>query len=251
MNIKWDSKNYTEKFSFVGEYGKDVLSLVDEGEGGTAVDLGCGNGCLTEKLAEKGYRVLGVDASEEMIREAKKLHPDFEFLKADAAKFRLEEKADVIFSNAVLHWIDADKQEETAKNIFSQLKKGGVFVCEFGGKGNCETVHSALEKAFEKRGLIYPRTFYFPSVGEYGSLLEKCGFTVTYAVLFKRPTEQKTDKGLENWIRMFIKTPFADMESERADEIIDEAVSALKDKLYINGKWFVDYVRIRVKAEKG
>lgn len=250
MNIKWDSENYSKNFSFVGKYGEDVLTLVDSREDGIAVDLGCGNGCLTEKLAEKGYTALGVDASEEMIEEAKKLHPDFEFLKADAAKFRLEEKADVIFSNAVLHWIDADKQEETAKNIFSQLKKGGVFVCEFGGKGNCEAVHSALEKAFEKRGLRYPRTFCFPSVGEYASLLEKCGFRVTYAVLFDRPTEQKTDKGLENWIRMFIKIPFENMDEKLAGEIIDEAVESLREKLYIDGKWYVDYVRLRIKAEK-
>lgn len=250
MNIKWDSENYSENFSFVGKYGEDVLTLVDSREDGVAVDLGCGNGCLTEKLAEKGYTVLGVDASPEMISEARRLHKNTEFIMADAALFSLEEKADVIFSNAMLHWIDNDRQEETARNIFSQLKKGGKFVCEFGGKGNCEEVHSALEKAFEKRGLEYRRTFYFPSVGEYASLLEKCGFKVTYALLFDRPTLQKTQKGLENWIRMFIKIPFENMDEKLAGEIIDEAVESLREKLYIDGKWYVDYVRLRIKAEK-
>ena len=250
MNIKWDSENYLKNFSFVGRYGEDVLNLVDTSENVMAIDLGCGNGCLTEKLAEKGFRVLGIDASEDMIKTAKKLHSNIDFVMADAAEFDLHEKADVIFSNAMLHWIDANKQENTMSNISSQLKSNGQFVCEFGGKGNCEAVHSALETAFRKRGLIYPRTFYFPSIGEYTPILEKYGLKVTYAALFNRPTEQNTQQGLENWIRMFIKTPFENMESEQSDEIINEAVFALKERLYKNGKWFVDYVRIRIKAEK-
>ena len=57
MNIKWDSENYLKNFSFVGRYGEDVLNLVDTSENGMAIDLGCGNGCLTEKLVEKGYSI--------------------------------------------------------------------------------------------------------------------------------------------------------------------------------------------------
>ena len=64
------------------------------------VDLGCGNGALTQKLADRGYRVLGVDDSAEMVAEARALHPGLPFQKGDAVTFQLEEKADVIFSNA-------------------------------------------------------------------------------------------------------------------------------------------------------
>lgn len=68
------------------------------------------------------------------------------------------------------------------------------------------------------------------------------------ALLFDRPTVQKTEQGLENWIRMFVKEPFAGISDEMKEEIIQETVEALRGRLYQDGKWFVDYVRIRIKA---
>ena len=250
MNINWDVKGYSDNFSFVHEYGEDVLGLITAQSGGFAVDLGCGNGALSKKLCDRGYDVLGIDASADMIAAAKKMNPDINFMVADAADFTLDKKADVIFSNAVLHWIDADKQENVISNISEQLKTGGQFVCEFGGKGCGEAVHKALENSFEKRGLVYERIFYFPTIGEYTPLLEKYGLRVVYASLFNRPTEQKGDNGLENWIKMFVKKPFENLDNDVENAIIAESVEALKNTLYKNGKWFVDYVRIRIKAKK-
>lgn len=250
MNIKWNAKDYTDNFSFVHKYGEDVLALIDAAPGSFVVDLGCGNGALSEKLKEKGYRVLGVDASADMMETAKKLHPAIDFMAGDATEFSLEEKADVIFSNAVFHWIDGEKQELLVKNVANQIKPGGELVCEFGGRGCAELVHSTLERNFAKRGLSYPRTFYFPTIGEYAPILEKYGLRVEYAALFDRPTVQSTENGLEDWIRMFVKKPFEALSVETADEIIHETVEELRDKLFADGKWIVDYVRIRFRARK-
>lgn len=167
MNIQWEAGKYTENFDFVHRYGESVLELVEAEAGGLVVDLGCGNGALTQKLADRGYRVLGVDDSAEMVAEARALHPGLPFQKGDAVTFQLEEKADVIFSNAVLHWIDGSRQQALARNVAAQLKPGGQFIFEFGGKGCAERVHSSLERQFARRGLAYPRTFYFPTIGEY------------------------------------------------------------------------------------
>lgn len=250
MNIKWNANDYTDHFAFVHQYGEDVAALVDAEPGSLVVDLGCGNGALSEKLREKGYRVLGVDASEDMLATARKLHPELTFLYGDATEFELSEKADVIFSNAVFHWIDADRQEKLAANLAAQLKTGGELVCEFGGKGCAETVHASLEKNFAKRGLSYTRAFYFPTIGEYASILEKHGFRVEYAVLFDRPTVQSTEDGLRDWILMFDKKPFEGLPEQTAKEIIDETVEELRNVLFADGRWIVDYVRIRIKARK-
>lgn len=250
MNIKWESEKYTDNFDFVYKYGEGVLELIDTPKGSFAVDLGCGNGALSERLIEKGYEVLGIDASADMIEAARRLHPDISFECADILEFNLSQKADVIFSNAVLHWIDADKQEAAIRNISSQLKPNGQFVCEFGGKGCAEAVHSALERNFKKHGFVYPRVFYFPTIGEYAPILEKYGLKVEYAVLFDRPTEQKTENGLENWIRMFVKKPFENMDKVMQDDIINETVNELRGTLCKDNKWIVDYVRIRIKARK-
>lgn len=250
MNIKWNACDYKENFAFVHQYGEDVLNLISAKEGALVVDLGCGNGALSKKLLDRGYRVLGIDASEEMLNIARSQYPEIEFQQGDAVEFNLASKADVIFSNAVLHWIDADKQERMIQNICGQLKTGGQFVCEFGGKGCAERIHSTLEKYFVKHGLTYRRTFFFPSIGDYAPILERCGFRVEYATLFDRPTEQKTANGLADWIHMFVKAPFEGVERTAAEEIIAQTVEELKGELYRDGKWYVDYVRIRFQVRK-
>lgn len=93
--------------------------------------------------------------------------------------------------------------------------------------------------------------FYFPSIGEYASLLENAGFQVRYAVLFDRPTVLKGEHGLRDWIDMFVQTPFRVVANlEDIEAIKSMAVNELKPVLYKNGKWYADYVRIRMKAYK-
>lgn len=251
MNITWNADGYQQNFSFVPQYGESVMELIDAPKGSFVVDLGCGNGTLTEKLAQRGYRVLGVDASGEMLALARRDHPSLDFAHGDAVDFSLEEKADVIFSNAVFHWIDAHKQRALARNIAAQLAPGGQLVCEFGGYGCAECVHSALESAFQKRGLAYPRVFYFSTVGQHAPLLESAGLRVTCALLFDRPTPQKGENGVRDWINMFVKAPFEGMDDALREEIIAEAVEATRPQLQqADGTWIVDYVRIRIKAVK-
>lgn len=145
MNIKWNADKYEKGFSFVHRYGEAVLDMVDLPEGSRMIDLGCGNGALTAKLAEKGYDVIGIDDSAEMLQLAEELHPGIAFQKGDARSFDVDKKADGIFSNAVFHWIDDSDQGRMLENIYAQLVDGGELVCEFGGYGCAETVHLALE----------------------------------------------------------------------------------------------------------
>lgn len=250
MNITWDAEGYRERFSFVHQYGEDVLKLIEAPQGKRVVDLGCGNGALTQKLAELGCQVVGIDASKEMLAVAQKQYPQLSFRLGNALDFQLERKAQVIFSNAVFHWIDEDKQDAMLEHIASQLETGGQLVCEFGGKGCAEAVHSTLETCFAKRGLHYPRVFYFPSIGEYAPMLERQGLKVEYAVLFNRPTLQQGEQGLHDWICMFVKEPFRGMDEEMKEAIIREAQQLLEPILTRDGKWYIDYVRIRIRARK-
>lgn len=250
MNIAWDAQNYANNFAFVPQYGQAVLDLVDAPNGSFIVDLGCGNGSLTQELTDRGHRVLGIDASEEMLALAQQQHPSLDFKLGNALTFKLEQPADVVFSNAVFHWIDADKQLNMLKNIAANLKTGGKLVTEFGGKGCAEAVHGTLEKNFATKGLNYLRSFYFPTIGEYAPLLEEAGFKVEYALLFDRPTKQVGDDGLANWIRMFDTAPFEGLKTELKEELITKTVEDLRGTLYLDGCWYVDYVRIKIKAVK-
>ena len=251
MNINWDADKYTSDFSFVHQYGESVTELIDVDNNSMLLDLGCGNGALTKALQDKGYIVKGIDASKELLDIARKNYPDIEFIQADATNFSLQESVDVVFSNAVFHWIDKELQQSMLKCVHNALKENGQFVFEFGGYGNNQLIHSALAKIFSEYGYIYKMPFYFPTISEYTTLLENTGFRVKYAVLFDRPTELKGENGLKDWINMFVKTPFSVIENEDVKEaMIDKAVDNLRDVLYKDGKWYADYVRIRIKAIK-
>ncbi|WP_298074524.1 hypothetical protein [uncultured Bacteroides sp.] len=139
--------------------------------------------------------------------------------------------------------------------LLSQLRYFGntngnwEFVFEFGGHGNNQKIHGTLTRAFAEYGYCYEMPFYFPTIGEYAALLEKTGFEVHFAVLFDRLTGLKGERGLEDWINMFDRTPFLIVKTEQEKaEIVDKAVEALRNDLFINGKWYADYVRLRMKA---
>ena len=88
----------------------------------------------------------------------------------------------------------------------------------------------------------------FRTIGQYAPLLENAGFKIEYAALFDRPTPQNGSDGLANWVRMFVKKPFEGMEEALREEIISDAVTRLRNRLYRNGCWIVDYVRIQFRA---
>lgn len=249
MNIHWDADKYTADFSFVHQYGSGVIELIDAGAHSTVLDLGCGNGALSKALHDKGYLVKGIDASKELLDIARKTYPELEFIQADATGFSLPEPVDVVFSNAVFHWIDRARQPDLLNCVYHALKENGQFVFEFGGYGNNRLIHDALSKVFSEHGYSYQMPFYFPTIGEYAALVEHAGFQVRYAVLFDRPTALKGDHGLRDWISMFVKTPFSVVENtDEKEAIIQKAAAQLRNSLYQNGTWYADYVRIRMKA---
>lgn len=249
MNIKWDANQYSSDFSFVHQYGNSVIDLIDDNNCGTVLDLGCGNGALSKAMVDKGYHVIGIDASKELLEIAKKNYPDIHFIDADATNFSLEQPVDVVFSNAVFHWINREHQPDMLKCVHEALKEKGQLVFEFGGYGNNQLIHRSLEETFAEHQYTYEMPFYFPTISEYATLLENAGFRVTYAILFDRTTELKGENGLKDWIKMFVKTPFSVVEDrDEKRKIIDETVEKLRDNLYKEGRWYADYVRIRMKA---
>ncbi len=249
MNIQWDAEKYTADFGFVAQYGNDVVSLIDAPAGSSVLDLGCGSGALTNTLREKGYWVIGIDGSQEQLNIAQQSYPDIPFLQGDATDFTLPEPVDVVFSNAVFHWIDRKRQPDMLRCVHSALQKNGQFVFEMGGYQNNRIIHGALADIFQAHGYPYQIPFYFPSIGEYASLLEQAGFLVQYAHLFDRPTPLKGEDGMKDWIQMFLKTPLSivPMEPER-EEILDQAIEQMRPELYQDEQWIADYVRLRMKA---
>ncbi len=248
----WDTSLYEDKHAFVWQYGEDLLQLLNPQPGESILDLGCGTGQLTEKIAQAGAEVMGVDHASEMIEKARENYPHIRFDVADARNFQVDKPLDAVFSNAVLHWV---KEADSAiASIHQSLKPGGRFVAEFGGKGNVKAIATALYRALESIGIPQAQVenpWYYPSIGEYASLLEHQGFDVIYAILFPRPTPlAEGEAGIANWIKMFASPFLAGLSPEQQIQIIPVVEEYLKPTLYQQGTWTADYRRIRIVAVK-
>src|SRR6266545_826428 len=104
---KWDEALYLK---FGNERTRPALELcrrVPLASVATAVDLGCGTGNSTAVLRERwpDARIIGVDSSEEMLAKARADAPEAKWIRADLRAFRPSAPVDVVFSNAVLHWL--------------------------------------------------------------------------------------------------------------------------------------------------
>ncbi len=247
----WDAGLYNKNYRYVSKYGEDLLNLLDPKKGQKILDLGCGTGHLTSLIASTGADVTGIDMSPEMISEAKVKYPAIKFMVEDATDFYFQDKFDSVFSNAVLHWIK--DQEKVLICVFDALKKGGKFTAEFGGKHNIERVETALRSELRKSGYSTNAEldiWYYPSPGEYAVLLEEIGFTVNFISYFKRDTFLEEGDDIGGWLEMFGKSFFVNTEPREKIKIINNIQDSLKDTNCINGKWFIDYVRLRFTAVK-
>lgn len=248
----WKVNLYNQKHAFVYQYGEELIELLNPRSNEFILDLGCGSGQLANEIRKSRASVIGIDSSEEMIVQAQSNFPELDFFVEDAANFHFEKPFDAIFSNAVLHWVLDGEKAIVCMN--KSLKRGGRLVLEFGGKGNVEIIVNSLRKSLENRGYLKNATlknWYFPSISEYTSLLEKNGFEVEFAQLYDRPTElADTESGIKDWIEMFGASFLIDVSMHDKEDILEEVQNNVKSSCFQDDKWFADYRRIRILAKK-
>ena len=128
MYMEWNSTLYDKKHDFVAEYGKGLLEFVPKNDEQAILDLGCGTGILAFQLADLCNKIVGVDSSQSMIDKAKEQFSNIEFKVCDALNLPFENEFDVVFSNAVFHWIN--DHDTLLKNIYKVLKPQGLWICD-------------------------------------------------------------------------------------------------------------------------
>jgi len=228
------------------------VPLLAPKSGERILDIGCGTGHLTAQIAESGARVVGVDRSDEMVKAARKAYPNLQFEVTDAREMPYHNDFDAVFSNATLHWIR--EPERVIRSVQNALRPGGRFVAEFGGKGNIRKMQTAFDQALLElrptaQNEINP--WYYPSVSEYATLLEKNGLEVRFIALFDRPTPLADgEAGMRNWITMFGSGYTAKLRPESRESFIRRVEELLRPELFRDGEWWADYRRLRFSAWK-
>jgi SAM-dependent methyltransferase len=242
---QWHARRYAATAHFVPTLGAPVLELLAPQQGERILDLGCGDGLLTEKIVAAGAEVVAVDAAPDMVRAASARGIDARVMPGQDLGFAGE--FDAVFSNAALHWMHPP--DAVLAGVRRALKLGGRFVGEMGGHNNTAAIIVALAAVLARRGLDAQRLspWYFPSEAAYRNKLEVAGFTVTDIGIFPRPTVLAS--GIEAWLDNFAEDFLGALpELERPvarGEIADLLRPVLVDE---TGTWIADYVRLRFRA---
>jgi trans-aconitate methyltransferase len=245
MTQRWNPKCYATSARFVAELGEPLVGLLAPKAGERILDLGCGDGALTEKLAATGATVVGVDASPEMVAAARARGLDARVMDGQSLDF--DREFDAVLSNAALHWMR--QSDAVLKGVRRALKPGGRLVAEFGGAGNVASVAEALIETLSRRDIdgraLVP--WYYPTPEQYRRLLEANGFAVDSIELIPRPTPIPGE--LADWLDTFAGSFLSAVPMSERDAVKREVAERLAPKLRDrSGKWILDYVRLRVVA---
>lgn len=252
---RWSASDYANNAAFVPALGQAALSLLDAQPCELILDVGCGDGVLTQRIVDAGARVIGLDASPEMVEAARARGVDA--FVADAQALDLAGQAlrfgqfDAAFSNAALHWMLDPKA--VASGLYSVLKPGGRFVGEMGGMGNIETLRTGIRAELTERGYPVPPEDpqWYPGVEEFSRLYAEAGFTEIQARLVPRVTPLPT--GIAAWVLTFRSGWMDVAEVPESDRV--EVALAVERRLAPtlqrpDGSWFADYVRLRFTMRK-
>jgi SAM-dependent methyltransferase len=243
----WSARRYAETAHFVPELGAPVLDLLAPRARERVLDLGCGDGVLTERIVASGAAVVAVDAAPDMVAAARARGIDARVMRGQDLTF--EREFDAVFSNAALHWMRPP--EAVLSGVCRALKPGGRFVGEMGGHNNTAAIIVALSAVLGRRGLDAHQLspWYFPSAGAYREKLEAAGFSVEDIRIIPRPTTLPTS--IEPWLDTFGEAFFgALLEPDRLAaraEVANLLRPVLVDE---TGTWIADYVRLRFRATR-
>lgn len=254
----FDGKKYRAASKHQKKWGCDLLSGISLKGDEHVLDLGCGDGILTEQLARAVPRgkVLGIDASASMIETAKMLEREnLSFAHMDINEMDLENDLDLIFSNAALHWVKDHRR--LLKNAHRALKPHGKILWEFGGDGNCPTFLDVMKKKIREdryagyfKDLEWP--WYMPSKQQYTALIEAVGAFDYKITEVARDTHFADAQELIRWIDQpsilpFIRYVPPNLRKTFRREVIHAMIQRTQQP---NGAFFESFRRIQVSAQK-
>ena len=244
---RWSAERYAETAHFVPALGAPVLELLAPSLGEHILDLGCGDGVLTEKIVAAGATVIAVDAGPDMVAAARARGIDARVM--DGQKLTFTGEFDAVFSNAALHWMR--DQQTVLAGVHRALKPGGRFVAEMGGHNNTAAIIVALSAVLARRGLDAHRLnpWYFPSAEAYRNNLEQAHFAVEEIAIVPRPTTLPT--GIEAWLDTFTEDFLGPLPQPDRSGAFAEVADLLRPVLMDEtGSWIADYVRLRFRATR-
>ncbi len=247
MKSNLSAKQYIDNADFVAELGEGVFTLLAPKQGESILDIGCGDGALTAKIAASGAQVLGLDYNQNMVNAA--CDRGLSAQVANAEKLTFNQDYDAVFSNAALHWMQ--DYQAVIDGVHKALKPGGRFVAEFGEQDNLAGVRQVLRQMCQDNAVFgeFQEPCFHPTVSFYQNALETRGFSVSHIERFERPTP--LGAGAVEWLKMYTSGIRNNYDAATSDLFIQKALEGLKQQYpFTEGGWTADFVRLRFCAIK-
>ncbi|HCO95897.1 MAG TPA: methyltransferase type 11 [Phycisphaerales bacterium] len=259
MKFEFDGEKYKQASSQQKVWGKKLIAELEFTGGERILDLGCGDGVLTAEMAKfvpDGF-VLGIDASENMVKTARKDHAGanlrFQMLDIDAIDF--ESEFDLVLSNATLHWVmDHGK---LLRNVFKALKNQGTARFQFASDGNCTNLIRILREIMSTKEYApyfseFDWPWYMPAADAYRALLDEVAFAEKRVWSGNADTHFASAETMIKWIDQPSLVPFlgyvAGKDRQRFRDAVVERM--IKETHQADGTYFETFRRINVLARK-
>jgi trans-aconitate 2-methyltransferase len=209
--LTWDPEEYARHSSAQLGWAQELTARLALQGSEALLDVGCGDGKMTAALSRalSGGFVLGVDSSPAFIAYARSHYPQAEypnlrFEQMDARNLSYGRRFDVIFSNAVLHWVD--DHPAFLAGCARLLRARGRLSLSCGGAGNAAEIIAVLEELIRQppwapcfTGFGFPYFFYSPE--DYAGWLPAAGFEPLRLALVEKDMQHSGRAGLAGWIR--------------------------------------------------
>ena len=222
------------------------------------LDAGCGTGRVTAELmrAFPDVRVTAVDASHNMVEEARSTLADFgprvTVRQLDLLELSAEQEYDLVFSTAVFHWIK--DHNLLFKKIFKSLRPGGILFAQCGGGPNLERLRQRSLAArqlpeFERYFKNWQRVWEYPETKETADRLERAGFEDIQTSLETAPTQLPDEQTFRQFCAAVSLHPYLDRLPE---ELHDSFLDRISRQFAQDDPPFVlDYWRLNLFGRRG
>lgn len=258
----WNADDYRQNSAAQQQWAQELIAKLNLIGNETVLDVGCGDGKVTAEIASHLSRgqVIGVDNSDAMIALANREYPEssfpnLRFQQMDARELSFDGQFDVVFSNAVLHWIH--DHSPVLSGMFQSLKPGGKILLQMGAQHGIRAFMDALDQVLtlpQWSGYFtgFPCPYGFKSIADYQTLLPAIGFEIKRLELIEKHVVHRNNEALKGWVRT-TWIPYTERvpENQRADFIDAIADQYLESNPADEvGRVHVLMVRLEVEAKK-
>jgi trans-aconitate 2-methyltransferase len=257
-NVEWDANLYEDASTVQQQWGRALMDLRKWRGDERVLDAGCGTGILTEELAKRvpRGRVVGVDNDPMMVEKAiprlGRYGERASAVAGDILSLPPIGSFDVIYSNAVLHWVQ--DHDRAFAELFRHLAPGGELLAQCGGEGNLEKVRKITEAIRKEEPFVpYFRNWKAPwNYQDDASTTERLfitGFVHADATLHAAPVTFPDDESFARYANAVMLRPYLgalptpQLRGEMLGRFVERMAETGHGRTY-------DYVRLTIRAQR-